>query len=139
MGVGKEDKVVDGRKLILQGAIRGGLVLAFMGMGLYFVAQEGDSKKFHCILGATIIAGSVSAFSVIYDYDGWSTKKKIFIHTLCMLVTVFPALMISGWYDLTSIKGYLIMIASFIVCGLVAVTVFYLLSKYVFKNIKEEN
>ena len=131
-------KAVDKNKLLVQGIIRGGIVLLFMGIGLYFVHKEGDVKKFNSILAATIISASLASFSTIYDYDVWTTKKKILIHTICMFFTVIPALIISGWFDLSSPVGYLFILLSFITFGLVGATTGYLFSKFVLKNVPDE-
>ena len=122
-------------KLFTTGLFRAGIVLVFMGMGLYFQAKKGMDSQFYSILAVTIISASIAGFNVIYDYDVWSVKKKIIVHTICMAITVLPALYISGWYDTTSIHGLFAILASFVIFGLVAVTIGYLVSKFILKNV----
>lgn len=123
------------KKLMISGSIRAGIVLAFMGMGLYFQSQKGIDKQYYSILAASIIAASISGFSVIYDYDVWSARRKITVHTICMALTVIPALIISGWYDLSSAAGWFGLVFSFVFSGLIAASVGYLVSKYILKNV----
>lgn len=134
----QQDKIakdMDPKKLALKGIIRAGIVLVIMGIGLYFQSKKGIDQQFFSILAVTIIAAAVSGFSVIYDYDLWTTKKKIIVHTICMAIAVFPALSISGWYDLSSIEGVFGMITTFIMFGVIAASIGYLVSKYILKNV----
>lgn len=87
------------------------------------------------LLAIGIIVAAILGFMPIYDYDVWSVRKKILIHTLAMFVTIYPALLISGWYE--GDFGYLFALGSFAIFGAIFVTVGYLLSKYVFKNIPD--
>ena len=125
------------RKVIKSAIIRGGLILMFMGISLYFTQKTGDPKQTQSMIAATIIATSVAAFSTIYDYDVWSVKKKIMVHTLCMFLTVYPALIISGWFDTSQPSGYVIALASFITFGIIFASIGYLVSKYFLKNVPE--
>lgn len=124
-------------KIITTGLIRTLIVLVFMGMGLYFQAKKGINEQFYSILAVTIISASIAGFNVIYDYDVWSVKKKIIVHTICMAMTVLPALYISGWYDTSSINGLFAILASFVLFGIVAATIGFLVSKYILKNVPE--
>lgn len=125
--------------LLAKGIIRAGTVLLFMGIGLVFESKKGISEQFVSILASTIIAASLAGFSVIYNIDHWSTKKKIAVHTLCMAITVIPALIISGWFDVSSTEGYFAILASFILFGIVGASVGYLVSKHILKNVPEKS
>ncbi|MGT2783937.1 DUF3021 family protein [Streptococcus merionis] len=126
------------KKVVLAGLLRSGIVLLIMGVGTYFTYQSGDTKQYHQMLAVTVISSSVAGASAIYDYDVWSVKKKIVVHTICMLLTVYPSLIYSGWYDTTSAWGYLMALLSFIAFGLIFCTIGYLVSKYILKNIPEK-
>lgn len=123
---------------IKQALLRGGLVLLFMGMGSYFAYRSGDMKLFRTLLAVTIMASSMAAFNVMYEYDIWSVKKKIFLHTIAMFITVYPALLISGWFDTSQVSGYLIALLSFISFGILFASVAFLVSKFILKNVPEE-
>ncbi len=97
--------------------------------------NKGEPKARMQLLAVGIITSSIIGFKPIYDYDVWSVKKKIFIHSICMMLTLYPALIISTWYDTTKVSGYIIALASFILFGLVAATIGYLVSKHVLKNV----
>ncbi|WP_414050716.1 DUF3021 family protein [Macrococcus animalis] len=127
------------KKLVIQGLIRGGIVLVCMGISLYFSMQSGDEKQTQSILAATIISVALAAFSVIYDYDVWTVKKKIIAHTICMLFTVYPTLIISGWFDTSQPSGYLTALLSFVIFGVIGASIGYLVSKYVLKNVPEHH
>ncbi len=135
MTTGKQKSV---KKLVITGVFRAGIVLLVMGMGLYFQAKKGVDSQFYSILAGTIIGAAVAGFSVIYDYDVWSTRKKIAVHTLCMAVTVIPAYIIGGWFDLSSPKGWVILVAAFVLSGVVFAGIGYLISKYILKNVPEK-
>ena len=40
--------------------------------------------------------------SIIYELKQWSFRKQIMVHYLTMLVTVFPLLLLSGYYKVGS-------------------------------------
>lgn len=126
------------RKVITNGIIRGGIPLIIMGIGTYFSYKSGDMAQFKMMVAVTIIAASLSGFSAIYDYDVWSVKKKISLHTLAMLCTVYPALLYSGWFDEFGCLGSVIALAMFAGVGVVLATTGYLVSKYILKNVPEK-
>ncbi|MEX2784925.1 DUF3021 family protein [Streptococcus sp. H49] len=125
-------------KCIKQAFIRGIIPLVIMGTITYFLAQEDNQKAFWSMVAITVISTAVSAASAIYDYDVWTVRKKIIVHTLLMLATVYPALLISGWYDTSNLSGYVFALLSFALWGVVLCSLGYFISKYVLKNIPEE-
>ncbi|AXQ78593.1 DUF3021 family protein [Streptococcus chenjunshii] len=125
-------------KCIKQAFIRGIIPLVIMGGITYFVSESDNPEAFWSMVAITIISTAVSAASAIYDYDVWPVKKKITVHTLLMLVTVYPALMISGWYDASKASGYIFAFISFVLWGVVLCSLGYFISKYVLKNIPDE-
>lgn len=126
------------QKVIRNAILRGLPVQVFMGMGIYFTYQDGNMDLLPQLVAVTIIASSVSAASAIYDYDIWSVKKKIIVHTICMLFTVYPALIYSGWFGAPSLSTYLIAFLSFVLFGFVFCSIGYLVSKYILKNVPKE-
>lgn len=123
------------QKVIHQALLRGLPVLIFMGIGTFFSYRSGDMAQFRQLIAVTGISTAVAAASAIYDYDVWSVKKKIIVHTICMFVTIYPCLIYSGWYDTSSIHGYVYAFLSFIAFGIVFCTIGYLVSKYILKNV----
>lgn len=127
------------QKTIRSGLIRGITVLILMGIGTYFSAQSGDDLFFRAMVTNTVIATAIAGFSAIYDYDIWSVKKKIIVHTGAMLLVVFPALVYSGWFDTSTPLGYLWILLSFALFGFVFASIGYLVSKYILKNVPEQH
>ena len=76
--------------------------------------------------------------SVIYQINEWSFPKQIIIHYLVMLMTVFPTLLISGFYPLNSFNDLLQVYVQFNKAGIILFTVTYLIS-YLFslKKVKD--
>nr|WP_238480647.1 DUF3021 family protein [Lactobacillus laiwuensis] len=50
-----------------------------------------------------LIITAVAATSVIYDVESWSLTRQSVAHFLIMLVTVYPCLVFSGWFQTKSI------------------------------------
>lgn len=89
-------------KLFLKGLIRGILPFAFM-LAMYawnnFQGRTADAKDF---LFYGFMALFLGLASIIYEVKQWSFRKQIFVHYLTMLVTVFPLLLLSGYYQTDS-------------------------------------
>ena len=109
-----------------------------MSIGLYFTYKSKDIKQFKQLVAVTVISTAVSGFSTIYDYDIWSVKKKIFIHTVCMFIVVYPALIYSGWFDISNIYGYIYAFISFACFGILFASIGYIISKYILKNVPKK-
>ena len=78
---------------------------------------------------STFIVGLIITFlaatSVIYEYEKWSIRKQAIVHFLIMLGTVFPCLLISGWYELNNTLDYLKVFSNFLLTGVVLFCVMY--------------
>jgi hypothetical protein len=89
-------------KLFLKGLIRGTLPFAVM-LSMYawndFQGRTADAKVF---LFYGLMALFLGLASIIYELKQWSFRKKIVVHYLTMLVTVFPLLLLSGYYKTNS-------------------------------------
>ena len=85
-------------KFLLKGLIRGTLPFAFM-LSMYawnnFQGRAADAKVF---LFYGFMALFLGLASIIYEIRLWSFRKQIIVHYLTMLVTVFPLLLLSGYY-----------------------------------------
>ena len=121
------------KRVIVQGLIRGGITLVVMSVITYFVNNDKGNVTLREMIAATIISTAVAGFTSLYEYDVWSTKKKITVHSFAMLFTVYPALIYSGWFG----HNYLVALAVFVATGMVFASIGYLVSKYVLKNITD--
>jgi hypothetical protein len=85
-------------KLFLKGLIRGTVPFAFM-LSMYawndFQGRAADAKAF---LFYGFMALFLGLASIIYEVKQWSFRKQIIVHYLMMVVTVFPLLLLSGYY-----------------------------------------
>lgn len=72
-----------------------------------------------------IIISIVSATSIIYQVDHWSLMKQSEVHFLIMLFTVFPCLLISGWYPLNNLFDFFKILGIFLLVGIVLWSVLY--------------
>jgi hypothetical protein len=85
-------------KLFLKGLIRGTLPFAFM-LSIYawnnFQGNSDDAKAF---LFYGFMALFLGLASIIYEIKHWSFRKQIIVHYLTVLVTIFPLLLLSGYY-----------------------------------------
>lgn len=66
-----------------------------------------------------IIASVVSATFSIYEIESWSLLKQSIAHFFVMLFTVFPCLLLSGWFNLEVPLDYLKVFGIFILFGIV--------------------
>ncbi|MCD4978465.1 DUF3021 family protein [Enterococcus faecalis] len=72
-----------------------------------------------------VIISIVSATSIIYQVDHWSLMKQSGVHFLIMVLTVFPCLLISGWYPLNNLFDFFKILGIFLLVGIVLWSVFY--------------
>ncbi|MDO5047767.1 MAG: DUF3021 family protein [Anaerococcus sp.] len=96
-------------------------------------------QKMHIdLVKSTFLSGLIVSLlvgtSVIYDVERWSLKKQSIIHFLFMLVTVYPILLISGWFKLKDTIDYLRVFAFFILIGIVLWSIIYLIFAYFLGN-----
>lgn len=81
-----------------------------------------------------LIVTAVAASSVIYEADQWSLRKKSLIHFGIMLLTVYPLLLLSGWYPVHGVWDALKIFGLFILMGSVLWTLGYLVSTRLVKK-----
>lgn len=78
-----------------------------------------------------IIVTSLVSASVIYEIKNGSLFKQSLLHFMTMRVTVFPCLLVSGWFQLNNISDYIKVFAIFLFTGVVLWSIAY----YVFGKI----
>ena len=76
---------------------------------------------------STLISGLIAVVVIgtipIYDINRWSLFKRSFVHFLIMVVTVFPLILYSGWFNPLLSAGL------FILFGIVGWTIGYFANK----------
>ncbi|WP_027963761.1 DUF3021 family protein [Halalkalibacillus halophilus] len=115
--------------LITQALLRGGIPLVIMGgiaLILYFQGRFYDAKG---TFVASLIAFFVGAATVIYNIDHWSFTKQSGVHFLIMLITVYPILLLSGWFEISSILDAFKIFLLFVSVGVVLWIVMFILAK----------
>lgn len=115
--------------LIRKGLIRGLIpfvILEIAAIIFYFQGREGIARDF---LLNGFIALVIGGTTVIYNVDQWSLTKQSIVHFLLMLITVFPILIISGWFPNESLSDILTILGIFASSGLVIWTIMFTLAK----------
>lgn len=106
--------------MIRKALIRGVIPFAIMTIIAIIMNFQGiDSFQVRSTFIVGIIVAVVAAATVIYEIENWSITKQSIVHFLVMLVTVFPCLLISGWFELNNFVDYLIVFGIFIAVGVV--------------------
>ncbi len=101
----------------MKAVLRAGIPLVIMtAIGVALLIQDKAADGRSTIAVGVIVAAVVGA-SVTYDVAGWSLRKQSLVHFAIMLVTVLPALLLSGWFPLDSAWDYVAVIAAFIAGG----------------------
>ena len=118
--LGKIRVEVSKMKYIIDAIIRGIIPFVIMsGISLIMVYQKLNSFQIKSTFLVGIIITLVSAASVIYEIDNLTLTQQSIIHFFVMLITVFPCLIISGWFPLSNIFDFLKLLAIFLVVGVV--------------------
>jgi len=93
----------------------------------FFIEDPAQSR-------GTLIAGLIAAVTIaaipIYNIDSWSLVKRSLVHFLVMLVTVFPLLLLSGWFSVP------IAICVFLLFGVVGWTIGYVVHRVQEKKLR---
>ena len=92
-------------------------VLIFGAMGIALLI-EGDAATARSTFAVGVIVAATSGTSVIYQVERWKLSLQSAIHFTIMLCTVLPALLLSGWFALSSPLAYLAVIGIFLASGL---------------------
>lgn len=85
--------------------------------------QPQDQARSTFIVG--IIIAAVAGFSVLYNIKSWSLLKQSIVHFVCMLIIIFPCLLLSGWFKVESFSDVLRIVGIFLLGGIVLWSVFY--------------
>ncbi|MGN8647977.1 DUF3021 family protein [Gracilibacillus sp. HCP3S3_G5_1] len=114
--------------MVINALLRGGIPFIIMsGIALLLNYQEkySDAKS---TFFASLIAFFVGATTVIYNIDHWSLTKQSVVHFLIMLITVYPILLLSGWFTIVSVFDALKVFLVFILVGVILWLVMFILA-----------
>lgn len=114
--------------LPLKAALRAAIPLAIaIPIGLSLLLS-GETVQGQSTFAAGVIVAALLAGSLIYQVEKWSLPKQSLLHFGLMVVTVLPALLLSGWFPLGTVADYLIAVAAFLASGAVLWTLMYFIS-----------
>ncbi|MBM7411580.1 hypothetical protein JOE38_001403 [Clavibacter michiganensis] len=113
-------------RLLLRAALLGGIPLVAMSaIGAHLLAS-GQTADGRSTLAVGVIVAATAAGSLLYQVDRWSLTRQSITHFALMLVTVLPALLLSGWFPVDTAGGVLAVVGIFLATGLVLWTTLYL-------------
>lgn len=106
--------------MIKQALLRGSIPLIIMiSLSTIMHFQGLDPFQVRSTLIVGLIVSVVAATTIIYEIENWSLLKQSITHFVIMLLTVFPCLLISGWFELKSTLDYLKVFGLFVLVGIV--------------------
>lgn len=115
--------------LLFKALIRGGIPFTIMTVISAILRSRNDNESSKSVFFNALIFFIIGSASVIYDIDSWSFMKQSLVHFVLMLVTIYPILLISGWFKVNSLKDALFVLVIFLMCGVVLWSVMYFLAK----------
>lgn len=119
-------------KYLMQALIRGiGPLIVMSAISLLIKNQGKAPQEVKGVFVAGLIMTVVAAASVLYEIEGWSFTKQLIVHHLAMLVTVYPLLLVSGWFRVKTWVDALIVLGIFYLVGLAIIAGFYLYSTFI--------
>lgn len=122
-------------RLIINALIRGGITFVIMtGIAISMKYKEMDPYQVKSTFIAGLISTAVAAATVIYEIEGWYLTKQSIVHFFIMLITVFPCLIVSGWFPLKTPLDYLKLLGIFMLVGLVLWSIFYVIFSKIVKS-----
>ncbi|MCQ9367229.1 DUF3021 domain-containing protein [Brevibacterium sp. 50QC2O2] len=99
-------------------------------IGLYLLSQ-GEVADGRSVLCVGVIAGAVGGSAFIYQIERWSLLRQSLLHLGIMLVTVLPALLSTGWYDLGTAAGWWGAVVTFAIWGIGLWSILYCVFKLI--------
>ncbi|MDN6152265.1 MAG: DUF3021 domain-containing protein [Yaniella sp.] len=100
------------------------MIMTAIGVTLFSQGSPDDGRS--TIAFGVILAATMGA-SVLYQVEQWSLRKQSLTHLGIMAVTVFPALLLSGWFPLDTPWGYFLALGLFALTGAIFWLTFYLI------------
>lgn len=91
--------------LLIKGLIRGVIPFSFLIIiSLLWNPFQGSTAIPNPFFFYGLIAFFLGLASVIYEIEQWRFFKQMMVHYLVMLLTVFPTLLLSGFYPLDDFR-----------------------------------
>lgn len=112
------------KKSIIKGII---VFIIMTAISFIMKAQNIDPFQVRSTFFAGLISAVVVATKPIYDIEDWSLLKQSLAHFGLMLVTVYPILLVSGWFTLNSPIDYLKVFGMFLLGGIITWTIGYII------------
>jgi len=119
------------RRIALRAVLLAAIPLVLMSAIGAFLLHDGQAEDGRSTFTVGVIIAAVSASSVIYQVDRWSLMRQPLTHLTMMLVTVLPALLLSGWFPVDTVGGVLLVVAVFALVGLVLWSSLFLIMRFV--------
>ncbi|AIC95720.1 DUF3021 family protein [Shouchella lehensis] len=116
--------------MLIQILLRGLLpfiIMNVIAIVLYYQNKTHDAKGTFIASFIVLILGIAS---LIYNIEEWSILRKTVLHFLVMLLTIYPILLVSGWFTLISMKDYFVVFLLFLGFGTVSWLIFFILFKF---------
>ena len=112
---------------LIQAFIRGiGPLIVMSAISLLMKNQGKAPQEVKGVFVAGLIMTVVAAASVLYEIESWPFKKQLIVHHLAMLVTVYPLLLVSGWFKVETWLDALIVLGIFLLIGLAIIAGFFI-------------
>ncbi|WP_411842507.1 DUF3021 family protein [Salinicoccus sp. HZC-1] len=105
--------------LTIQAIIRGIIPFAVMTLIAVFLYYDNQIYNAKSTFLVGLIISIVAGASVIYDLNHLSLAVRTLIHFIVMLVTIYPILIFSGWFNTTSFIDYIIIFTIFLFTGII--------------------
>lgn len=115
--------------MIFQIFIRGIIPFVIMSSIAAFLYYDGQFGPASDTFLTGIIITIVSGASVIYDLDQISLPKRSLLHVAAMVITVYPILVFSGWFNTSSFVDYVLIFIIFLITGAVLWSIAFIVIK----------
>ncbi|SDC38958.1 Protein of unknown function [Terribacillus halophilus] len=125
-------------QLFLKGLIRGLIPFIFLLIISFWNKTEEFPTNSNIFFNYGLIFFFLGLSSVIYEIKHWKFSRKIIVHYLVMLITVFPTLILSGYYPTDSFKNVLEVYFQFNKVGIVLFLTTYLIIYFRNRFIKNQ-
>lgn len=126
--------------LLLKGLVRGIIPFLVLLIISLWNRLQGAVEESSIFFFYGVIAFFLGLTSVIYEINQWTFSKQIIAHYGVMLITVFPTVLLSGFYPLNSFADLLKVYIEFNLAGIILFFSTYLLFNLIrkFNNRKTE-
>ncbi|MGD6805303.1 DUF3021 family protein [Rossellomorea aquimaris] len=120
--------------LLLRGLVRGGIPFVILLILSLWNNSQGQTETSSVFFFYGLIAFFLGLTSIIYQINQWSFFKQILAHYTAMLITVFPTLLLSGFYPLSSFTDVVKIYFEFNITGVIL-----FFGTYIVFNIRRNN